>query len=480
MNKGLVKDMTTGSEFKLLISFSIPMLIGNIFQQVYNMVDSIVVGKYVSANALAAVGATGSLNFLFFSLCIGLTGGIGVVISQHFGAKDSVNVRRTIFNSVYIIATTGLVMSLLGILLARPVLTWLHTPSNILDDATAYMQISCAGILAVAAYNCISSILRALGDSKTPLFFLIFASLVNVFLDLLLVIRFGLGVRGVAYATIIAQILSAIGSLIYAIRKNPYFSINRDEMSFNRRITGKCYRIGLPLAMQSSLIAISCVALQSVVNTFGSLVVAAFTATSRIEQLVQQPFNSLGMALSTFTGQNIGAGKLDRVKRAFVRSVILVAGFSILMLLFFYTFGNNIMRVFVSDADVISFGTSALKITSWFYFTLGIIYVVRGLLNGAGDSIYAMINGGVEVAGRIVFSNTLILIPSVGKWGVWLATALTWFITGIASLIRYKQGKWKLIQLVEKPVQDNINAANEEQKLHNNTDNQLCTAGGKA
>ena len=449
MNRTSVRDMTSGNELKLLVSFSVPMLIGNLFQQVYNMVDSIVVGKYVSADALAAVGATGSLNFLFFSLCLGLTGGIGIIISQHFGAGDKIHVRKAIFNSIYIIVTTGIIMSLLGMFLARPVLIWLRTPGNILDDATAYMQISCAGILAVAAYNCVSSILRALGDSKTPLVFLILASLINVALDLFLVINLGLGVRGVAYATIIAQVLAAAGSLIYALKKNPYFKIKKEEMIYDAGIVRKCYRLGLPLAMQSSLIAISCVALQSVVNTFGSVVVAAFTATSRIEQLVQQPFNSLGMALSTFTGQNMGAGRQDRVKRALAGSMLITAAFSILMLVLFYTFGNNIMRVFVSDIEVIDFGTQALRITSWFYFALGTIYVVRALLNGAGDAAYAMINGCVEVAGRIVFSNTLILIPSVGKWGVWLSTALTWFITGLASFIRYKQGKWKLIKIVD-------------------------------
>ncbi|MCR5420743.1 MAG: MATE family efflux transporter [Lachnospiraceae bacterium] len=449
MRKTNIKDMTTGNEFKLLIGFSVPMLIGNIFQQIYNMVDSIVVGKYVGSDALAAVGATGSLNFLFFSLCIGLTGGIGIVISQHFGAEDDVNVRRTIFNSIYIIATTGLLMSLLGVIFARPILLWLKTPSNILDDAVLYMQISSAGLLAVAAYNCISSILRALGDSKTPLIFLIFASIINVILDLLLVIQFNLGVGGVAIATIIAQIMSALGSFIFAMKNNPYFIINKEERQYDKRISTKCCRLGIPLAIQSSLIAISCVALQSVVNTFGSVIVAAFTASSRIEQLVQQPFNSLGIALSTFTGQNIGAGKLDRVKKALAKSILIVAVFSLLMLVLFFSFGNNIMRIFVSEADVIEFGTQALKITSCFYFALGMIYIFRGLLNGAGDSLYSMINGGVEVAGRIVFSNTLTLIPSVGKWGIWLATALTWFITGLTSIIRYKQGKWKLIKVVD-------------------------------
>lgn len=454
MARTFVKDMTRGSEFSLLIGFAVPMLIGNIFQQVYNMVDSIVVGKYVGADALAAVGSTSSLNFLFFSLCIGLTGGIGVLISQFFGAGDEENVRRTIFNSIYIILSAGIVMSTLGIVFARPILVWLNTPDNILDDATVYMQIACAGILAVAAYNCISSILRALGDSKTPLIFLMVASVINVCLDLLFVMRFGLGVKGVAYATIISQLLSAVGSLIFALYKNPFFRINRSEMHFDKTIALKCYRLGIPLAAQSSLIAVSCVALQSVVNKFGSTVVAAFTATSRIEQLVQQPFNSLGLALSTFTGQNIGAGKLDRVKRAFNKSVILVGGFSLFMMFICYTFGNQIMHVFVSEQDVISFGTNALRITSWFYFALGMIYIVRGLLNGAGDAMYSMMNGCVEVAGRIVFSNTLVLVPAIGKWGVWLATALTWLITGIVSFIRYRQGKWKNIKLVDRKQQN--------------------------
>ena len=448
MKPKYINDMTKGSEFKLLVQFALPMLIGNLFQQLYNMVDSIIVGRYVGADALAAVGATGSLNFLFFSLCFGLTGGIGVIISQHFGAEDDENVRRTIFNSVYIIVTAGLLMSVLAVSLARPILTLLKTPANIINDSVAYMHIVGAGILGVASYNCVSSILRALGDSRTPLKFLILASLVNVILDLVFVVNLGMGVRGVGYATVISQAISALGSLIFAIRKNPYFKISRDEMRFDKTIVAKCYKLGVPLSLQSSLIALSCVALQSVVNSFGSVVVAAFTATSRVEQLVQQPYSSLSMALSTFTGQNMGAGKLDRVKRAFRQSFAIIAVFSLSMLMLFYTFGNDIMRVFVEDAEVIAFGSEAFKITAIFYLPLGMIYIVRGLLNGAGDATYSLINGCIEVAGRIIFSNTLIMIPSVGKWGVWLATALTWFITGIASFIRYRQGKWKTIRLV--------------------------------
>ena len=218
----------------------------------------------------------------------------------------------------------------------------------------------------------------------------------------------------------------------------------------DRDIADKCIRLGIPVAAQSSLIAISCVALQGVVNQFGADVVAAFTATSRIEQLVQQPFNSLGAAVSTFTGQNIGARELARVKRGYYKSVIIVAVFSILMLAVAYLFGNAIMRLFVKNEEVISIGAKALRITSLMYFPLGMIYVTRGLLNGAGDAFYAMINGLIEVAGRIGFANTLVWISTIGVWGIWWATGLTWVITGAASVIRYRQGRWKRMSVVEK------------------------------
>ena len=433
----------------LLVRFSMPMLIGNIFQQFYNMVDSIIVGNYEGANALAAVGATSSLNFLFFSLCNGMSMGIGIMISQYFGAKNEVYLRKAIANTIYIIAVSGVLMSVLGILLAKPILQFLHTPDVILADAVLFMQIVSGGILAVAAYNAVAAILRALGDAKSPLIFLIVACLINVVLDLIFVIRFGMGVMGVGIATVISQAVAAIGSLLYAVATNPYFKISREELRYDKNIIEKCVRLGLPVAAQSSLIAISCVALQSVVNGFGANVVAAFTATSRVEQLVQQPFNSLGAAVSTFSGQNIGARKLDRVKRGYYKSVVLVAAFSALMLVAAYLFGNAIMRLFVNDEVVISIGAKALKITSLLYFPLGMIYVTRGLLNGAGDAFYAMANGMVEIVGRIGFANLLVLIPAIGVWGVWWATGLTWLITGFASVFRYYQGKWKYMSVVD-------------------------------
>lgn len=443
MKKTYIKDMTVGKPAGLLLTFMLPMLLGNIFQQLYNMVDSMIVGKVVGANALAAVGATGSLNFLFFSLCGGMSNGIGVVISQHFGAGNHDYVKKAIANAAYIMLVVGTIMGGLGIILSRPVLIFLNTPDNILNDAVLYMRIMCAGVLAVALYNCISAILRAVGDSKTPLYFLIVASILNIFLDLLFVKWYGMGVAGAGIATIISQFLSGVGSIIFAFRKNPFFKIEKNFRKPDTDIIWQCTRMGVPLAFQTSLIAVSCVALQSVVNTFGSVVVAAFTATSRIEQLVQQPYNSLGMAMSTYTGQNIGADKIDRVRQGYRKGLLIMAVFSLVMIPLFQLGGEFIMKLFVSEEEVISFGAHALKITSWFYLFLGSIYVTRGLLNGAGDAVFAFANGIVEMLGRICLARPLTLIPKVGVWGVWLATALTWMVTGIFNMSRYLQGKWK-------------------------------------
>ncbi len=441
--KTYVKDMTVGKPVGLLLSFMIPMLIGNVFQQFYNMVDSMIVGKYVGATALAAVGATGSLNFLIFSVCNGMSNGIGIVISQFFGAGNEAGVKKAIANAVYIMITAALVMGTIGVLLSRPLLTLLKTPADIIDTSTMYMQIMCGGVFAVALYNCVAAILRAIGDSRTPLYFLVVSSILNVILDLVFVRVFHWGVAGAGIATIIAQFLSGVGSLLFALNKNPYFKLKKEHMAPRKEIIIQCVRIGIPLAFQMSLIAVSCVVLQSVVNTFGSVVVAAYTATNRIEQLVQQPYNSLGMAMSTYTGQNIGAGKIDRVKQGYGRGCMMMAAFSFVMLPLAHFGGEFIMKLFVNEADVIAMGSQALKITSWFYFFLGLIYVTRGMLNGAGDAAFSFINGVVEMIGRICFAKPLTMIGSIGIWGIWMATALTWFITGIVSVLRYHQGKWK-------------------------------------
>lgn len=443
--------MTTGSPAKHILKFALPLLVGNLFQQFYNMVDSLVVGNYVGANALAAVGACGSMNFLFFSLCGGLAAGIGIIVAQYYGAKDEKSICNTIANSIYVLCASAIVVSVLGFIFCPALLRLLQTPDNIIGDATLYMRTTCAGIIAIALYNGVASILRALGDSKTPLYFLILASIINVVLDLVFVLQFNWSVFGVALATIIAQAVSAISCIIYAYIKIPYFRLTKEQLRPQTDIIRRSFVIGVPLALQNSLIAISCMALQGVVNTFGPTVMAAYTIIGRVEQIVQQPYGSLGTAITTYTGQNVGAGKTERVKQGYRQAVIMVLIFSLLLIPISFLFGEQIIGAFVkeAEADVIAIGMNGLRINSLFYFGLGMIYVPRALLNGAGDTGFAMMNGITEVAGRIVFSQILTRIPALGYWGIWLTTGATWATTAIVCVIRYSKGKWQYKKLVD-------------------------------
>ena len=429
--------MTKGNTTKLLLEFSVPMLIGNIFQQIYNVVDSAIVGKYIGADALAAVGSTGSVNFLFFSLCIGVGSGSGIVASRYFGAKEHDNVKRVVANSCYIMMLVSFIMAILGFMLSGGVLHLLNTPANIFADAALYLQIMCLGIPLVGIFNYSSSILRALGDSRTPLIFLLVSCFVNIGLDYLFVVKFGMGITGAAVATIIAQAIAGIGCLIYSYITNEYFRVEKKLRGINIKIINECVRLGSMLALQMGMIAVSCIALQRYVNGFGSTVVAAFTATGRIEQIIQQPYNSLGMAISTHAGQNLGAGNHKRIKEGFNKGLLIALIFSLLMLPVMQIFGEQIISIFVDDQEVIALGAKGLRITSVFYFALGSIYVSRGILNGIGDAAFAFINGFVEMVGRILLP-ALLAGSLFGVWGLWLSGGLTWFISGLFAVIRYR------------------------------------------
>lgn len=446
----MVKDMTKGRETPLLISFMLPMLVGNIFQQLYNIADSAIVGRFEGSTSLGAIGSTGSLTWMLFSMSFGLSVGAGILISQNFGAGNKMLVKNTIANSFYLVSTVGLTLSVLGFVLAEPLLKFMDTPKVQLDEAVTYMRIISVGTFGVSLYNFASQAMRALGDSTTPLIFLIVSSFINIGLDLYFIVDLGWGVAGAAWATVISQYASAILCLVYAFLKNKYFRLSRKNLQFDANIILKCCRIGIPLGAQNGMIAVSCVILQRVVNGFDALAVSAYTVTLRVEQLVQQPYSSLGAAISYFAGQNIGAGKTERVQTAMKKSVILVAGFSAVMLAVMVFFGKNIVNIFVSEKDVIAIGANGLRITGIMFFPLGMIYITRGILNGAGDAAYAMINGIVEVAGRVGFSLILVKLLGFGLYSVWLTTGLTWLITGITGTIRYYQGKWRKFSMVDR------------------------------
>ena len=435
--RSMTMNMTEGKPLALLSVFALPLLIGNLFQQAYNLADSMIVGQLLGADALAAVGATGSISFLFFSIFNGISGGCGIITAKFFGARDDKMVCKAIANSAYITLVTSLLTGTLAFLMVPTVLTWMGTPAEILPDAITYMRMTSASVPLIAIYNYASSMQRALGDSRTPLYFLVFSCLLNVGLDLLFVGVFRLGVFGAAFATMLSQLLAGFGSLLYAFRRNPYFRLNKQSLAFDRVIAKQAVRLGLPLALQWSLIAISTTALQSVVNTFGSTAMAAYTATNRLEQLVQQPFGSMSMALSTYTSQNMGAGKTSRIRTGFRASMLAMAALAGAMTLVMQLTGGSFVSLFVHEQEVIDLGTRALRITSVFYVFLGIIYVCRGVLNGVGDAVFSFINGAVEIAGRVGLPLLLLAFTAAGVWSIWITAGVTWMLAGISCILRY-------------------------------------------
>ncbi len=443
MRQARVRNMTQGNIPFLLLSFAAPMLVGNIFHQFYNMVDSIIVGNFVGAYSLGAIGACSSLNFMTFGFCNGVSLGIGVVIAQYFGAGKDTQVKKAIVNGTAIMLALTAVFSTVVCALASRILHLLQTPETYIQESITYLRITVAGMLGISGYNAIAAMLRALGDSKTPLLFLILSSVLNVGLDLLLVLEFSMGVAGVAIATVISQIISAVSCALYAVKTNPYFRLRREDLRLDPALMKRCLLLGVPVGLQNSLISLSTVCLQGAVNSFGPDAATAYTMTVRLEQLIQQPYASLSAAISSFTGQNIGAKKPERIRRGVRVGVTVTAAFSALMCLVMHVFGCPILGIFGDDGGILDIAVRAIRITSCFYFPLGMIYLIRGLSNGAGDSTQALLNGIVEIICRVGLGFLLIRIPALGMWGIWATTAATWCITAAECVTRYFQGKWK-------------------------------------
>ena len=353
--------MTEGNPVRLLLAFSVPMLIGNIFQQLYNLVDSVIVGQFIGAQALAAIGATGSITFFFFALCNGIGAGGGIVTSHFFGEGSTEKVKNCIANTAYIMLVIPTTIGVIAFFAAGPILHLLNTPESIISDSKMYMQIMCVCIVMISVYNFASSMLRALGDSKTPLYFLIFSCLLNGVLDVIFVYNLKLGVWGAGVATLISNMVCGALCLLFAFKTNPYFKLTRADWRVNPVILGRCIRLGVPLSLQFSLIAISCMALQRVVNSFGPVAVAAFTATSRVEQLIHQPYGTLGTALSTYCGQNYGAKKRDRIFEGYRKSFMMMAIFTAVMIPLIQIFGSPITRLFVKEPEVIEMGAPGIS-----------------------------------------------------------------------------------------------------------------------
>ena len=437
-----MRDLSVGPAGKQIFLFALPMLLGNVFQQLYNIVDTIIIGRYIGTDALAAAGASFPVIFVLISLVIGITTGTTIIISQYFGAKDFESVKRAIDTAFIFLFFASLVLTLLGVLTIGYIWQLIGLPEHLIADATTYFNIFAIGLVLMFGYNATSAILRGLGDSKTPLYFLIISTFLNIGFDLLFVLVFNWGIAGVAVATVVAQGLAFAMSIWYLNRTHKIIRFAYRGLVFDREIFKNSLRIGIPTGLQHTFVALGMMALLTIVNRFGTNTIAAYTVAGRIDSFAALPAMNFGLALSTFVGQNIGAKKLERVRDGLRATLIMTSVISIMVSLLAWFFGRELMRVFTSDIEVIEIGYSYLVIVSSFYIIFSAMFVTQGVLRGAGDTLVSMF--------ITLFSLWVLRIPAsyllsqhFGTDGIWWGIPVAWLFGFVASLVYYRSGMWK-------------------------------------
>lgn len=433
----MTNDMTKGSPLKLFIYFTLPLLIGNVFQQLYSMVDTIIVGRFVGVNALAALGSCNSMFFLVNGLILGMTSGFAVLVSQKFGAKDEKGVRKAVASDITLTLILTAIITAIAVLIVNPLLDMMNTPSNIYSDAKTYITIIYAGIITQTGYNMSAGILRALGDSKTPLYFLILASLLNVVLDLVFIVNFKMGVAGAAYATNIAQGVSAILCLVYSYRKYKILRLKKEDFKVERSYYTTHLKIAIPMSMQFSVTAVGIIIVQSAINTFGATVIAAYTAASKVQQLVMQPAVSFGVTMATYAGQNLGAKRFDRIKHG-IRIMNVVSVVTSMMSSFvLVALGKYFVMLFIENPtpEVFGYAQQVLNYSAMFFIPLGFIFVYRNVLQGMGQSFVPMMAGFFELFARSIVAFTL---PKfIGFTGICLSDPIAWISAAVPLILTY-------------------------------------------
>ncbi len=434
----MVRDMTSGSPMKLIVGFAVPIFLGNLFQQLYSVVDAMVLGRAVGADALAAAGSTQALSFLVLGFITGLTHGYAILIAQRFGAGDYAGVRRTAANAGYLAAVSSLIITAASLLGARALLEVMHTPEDIFRDALLYIQVIFIGTAASVAYNMFSGILRALGDSVSPLVILVVSSIVNVGLDVLFVVVFRWGVAGAAWATVLAQALSS--AMCFAVlRRLELMRFQREDWRGDRDVIRALLRLGVPVGIMNSITAMGIMLLQSVVNGLGSVTVAAYTAGSKLMNLALQPGDILGIAVGTYVGQNLGAERLDRIRAGVRQSVLLSLAINILMGLGLALFGRELTAVFVSGTEeaVIEAAYPYFVITGAGVWIVGLLFLYRFALQSLGDTFIPMVSGGVELGMRVGAVLVLDRCFDMGFYAVCWAEVAAWLGAGVLLAAGY-------------------------------------------
>ncbi|NMB11352.1 MAG: MATE family efflux transporter [Firmicutes bacterium] len=460
MQNKQITDFTEGSILRHLISFSVPMLLGNLLQALYNTVDSIWVGRFLGPHALAAVSVGFPIIFALIAMVNGITMATTILVSQYFGAHQHERLVRTVNNSLVLLTGLGLVISAIGIAFRRPLLGLINTPSEIIDMAAQYLAIYMAGLIGMFLYNVAGAVLRGLGDSRTPLRFLAYATILNIILDPLFIFGLGpiprMGIAGVALATIIAQGISAVLSLRYLYVKSGLLRYEPGMFSIDWDLTALTFRIGLPAGIQQVLVSLSAVVVNSIVNSFGATVIAGFGAASRLDQFAFMPSMSMGLAVSALVGQNLGAGKPERVAETVKWSAILASSITAIVSVIAILRPDILMVLFTQDEAVLAEGSRYLRYVSLSYIPMALMFTIGGVVRGAGDTVATMFLtlGSLWIV-RVPLAKYLSSIPELGVGGVWLAIALGSVMGFVFQFLYYKTGRWKKRVVVQRTVESN-------------------------
>ena len=427
----MTKDLTKGSPMKLIISFAVPLLFGFLFQQFYNLVDTMIVGRFLGVDDLAAVGSTGSINFLVIGFCMGVCNGFAIPVSHKFGAGDYVGMRKYVANCAWLGLAFSVIMTVVTAILCRDILVWMKTPANIIDGAHNYIFIIFIGIPTVFLYNIVAGVIRATGDSKTPVVFLVLSSIINIVLDLYFIISLHMGVAGAAWATVISQGVSGVACLVYMVKKFEILRIHREEWKVDGHMMMVLCGMGVPMGLQYSITAIGSVILQTAANTLGSAAVAAMTAGGKIGNFLACPFDAMGSTMATYGGQNVGAGKLKRLGKGIRAAGIIGAVYSVGALILLYFFADYIALLFVdaNEVEIIHLTYQFILYSALFYIPLTFVNVVRFCIQGMGFSVFAILAGVFEMAAR-TFAAVL-LVPKTGYTGACLANPCAWIAADI-------------------------------------------------
>lgn len=448
MAKDATRDMTQGSPMKLILGFSIPLLFGFLFQQCYSVVDTVIVGRFLGVKALAGVGSTGSINFMVIGFCMGVCNGFSIPLAHKFGAKDFSGLRQFIANSVWLSVLFAAVMTVLICFFCRPILVLMKTPEDIFADAYTYILIIFMGIPAVYLYNMLSGIIRAMGNSRTPLYFLSLCAVLNVVLDLLCIVVFKMGVAGAAVATVLSQAVSGVLCLFYMMKKFPMLRIEKEEWKMNLSHMRTLCSMGIPMGLQYSITAVGSVILQTAVNSLGSGVVAAVTAAGKVSMFFCCPYDAMGSTMATYAGQNVGAKKLNRLGEGLKACSVLGIVYSVIAFIVLLLFGDILASLFVDAGETALLANAKLFliVNGAFYIPLAFVNIVRFMIQGMGFSTFAILAGVCEMVARGIAG--MMLVPVFGFIGVCFASPLAWIMADAFLFPAYVHVRRKLEKLM--------------------------------